>query len=202
MDCITTIAQGANYYPNWQPTQNVPTEKTLTFLGYARMWIGLKNSDDQGTRFDLRTEVYRNGSLVASGLTRCITGVTRNPNSALEALVAFDPFAPVQINSGDVIALKVLTRIGTNANDTKCAGHNNAVGLRLYYDAFSRQSRFGAQFSPDPLADFFLHTSGPLDFLDDSAPTGATAIFKDSPPVNFSGGNLWKEIDTWSMTIQ
>ena len=32
-------------------------------------WIGLKSSDDQGTNFDLRVEVYQNGVLVASGET-------------------------------------------------------------------------------------------------------------------------------------
>src|SRR5262249_14600632 len=45
--------------------------RTLTALGDAHMWIGLKSSDDQGTAFDVRTEVYRNSVLVASGTTRC-----------------------------------------------------------------------------------------------------------------------------------
>lgn len=176
--------------------------RVLTSLGDARTWIGLKNSDDQGTRFDLRTEVYKNGTLVASGLTRCMVGVTRNPNNALEALVPFDPFVPVTYNAGDVMSLKVLTRIGTNRNDTKCAGHNSAVGLRLYYDSVQRQSRFAAQLSPDPLKDFFLHTQGSNDVLDDVAPTGTTALFRDSAPVNFASGNAWKTIGAWSRTIQ
>jgi hypothetical protein len=52
-------------------------------LAPATLWISLKNSDDQGTQFDLRTEVYINKTLVSVGITRCITGVTRNPTKAI-----------------------------------------------------------------------------------------------------------------------
>ena len=102
--------------------------------------------------------------------------------------------------SGEVLSLHVLTRIGTNPDSTKCPGHSNAVGLRLYYDATSRPSRFGAELTPDPLKDFFLH-SGSSDFLDDTAPIATTAKFKDSPAVNFAGGNPWKAIGTWSIML-
>ncbi|MGH9908759.1 MAG: LamG domain-containing protein [Pyrinomonadaceae bacterium] len=106
----------------------------LTSLSPATFWIGLKNSDDQGTQFDLRTEVYINDTLVAEGETRCITGVTRNPSKAKEVSVEFGPISDGGFASGDGLALRVLTRIGTNPDDTKCSGpggsHNNAVGLR------------------------------------------------------------------------
>jgi len=36
-------------------------------LGDMEVWLGLINSDDQGTRFDLQAEVYKNGSRVSSG---------------------------------------------------------------------------------------------------------------------------------------
>jgi hypothetical protein len=185
-------------------------ERTLT-PGLTRIWLGLKNSDDQGTNFDLRVELHVNGSLAVSGLTRCITGITRNPNSALEAMVSF-PSTLVTYHSGDVLSLKVLARIGTNVNDTKCAGHNNAAGLRVYYDSFQRQSRIGLGLSPNPVRDFFLHSGRSGDFLNAIAPAfpgggagsanaaaTATARSKDSSSVSFSGGNPWKEIGTWSM---
>jgi len=125
---------------------------TLSNVGDFHGWVGLKNSDDQGTQFDLRTEVYKNSMLVASGTTQCITGVTRNPNLAKEVTVDFDPLAPVLLAPGDVLSLQVLTRIGTNPDGSKCPGpggsHSNAVGLRLYFDAVSRPSRFDATFAP------------------------------------------------------
>ena len=83
--------------------------------------------------------------LVAAGLTRCIAGITRNPNQASEITVSFDPFDPASFDGAtDVLKLIVQTRIGTNPDDTKSQGHNNAVGLRLYFDAVNRTSRFGA----------------------------------------------------------
>jgi hypothetical protein len=185
-------------------TQVVASGKTLASLGPATLWIGLKNSDDQGTQFDLRAEVSKNGTLVAAGQTLCITGVTRNPDQAKQATVSFSSFTPVSVATRDTLSLKVLTRIGTNANGTKCSGpggsHNNAVGLRLYYDAVSRSSRFGTQISPDSLKDTFLH-SGASDFLNTTTPSATSAKFKDSPAVNFNNGNAWQIIGTWSMTL-
>jgi hypothetical protein len=98
----------------------------------------------------------------------------------------------------------VLTRIGTNPDGSKCSGpggsHNNAVGLRLYYDSPTRPSRFGAEISPDPLMDYFLHSASGNYFLNDVSPTG-TVKYKDSSGVNYKNGNPWKEIGTWQMEL-
>ena len=84
---------------------------------------------------------------MASGETYCIEGVTRNPDLAKEAIVVFSPFSPAAFNgTTDVLSLRILTRIGTNGSGGFCGGHSNAVGLRLYFDAVSRPSRFGGTF--------------------------------------------------------
>lgn len=176
----------------------VPTRE-LSSLAPASFWVGLKNSDDQGTQFDLRAEVYVRNALVSAGVTRCVTGVTRNATNAKQVGVSFGAISGGVVESGDIVSLRVLTRIGTNPDDTKCPGHNNAVGLRLYYDVVSRPSGFGATITPDPPTEFYLHSSG-TDFLNDMAPTAGTAKSKDSLNLNFAGGNPWKEIGTWSMT--
>jgi chitodextrinase len=137
-------------------TWQVTTSGTLTELNNLHVWLGLKNSDDIGTRFDLRAEVYRNGqSLITSGESYCIQNITRNPDLAKEVVVSFGSFSPVDFNSGDIISLKIFTRIGTNGDGTFCGGHSNAVGLRLYFDAVSRPSRFDATISENspPVAD-------------------------------------------------
>jgi uncharacterized repeat protein (TIGR03803 family) len=172
----------------------------LVSVGSTHAWLGLKTSDDQGTRFDLLAEVYHGSSLVTSGLTRCIIGVSRNPNQALEALVQLGEFGAVPLESGDEVTIRLSTRIGTNPNGTKCGGHNNAAGLRLYYDGATRPSRVEAQLSPADMTDYFLHTAGPANLLDDQAPDGA-AKFKDSPAVSFVGGNPWKAIGGWTLTV-
>ena len=133
----------------------------LTAASPAHLWIGLKNGDDQGTQFDLKVELTKNGTVVASGLQRCITGVTRNASLAKEAVVAFDAFSSVPVATGDVLALNVSTRIGTNPDDTKCAGHNSATGLRLYYDSTNRPSRFDTTITPDPSEDDYCIPTAP-----------------------------------------
>lgn len=167
----------------------------------ANLWIGLRNSDDQGTSFDLRTEVRVNSTLVASGLTRCIAGVTLNPAKAKQVQVPFAQAIQTQVTTGDVITFKLLARIGTNADDSKCAGHNNATGLQLYYDANSRASRFTGEITPAPSGDFFLHSAA-TDYFDALAPAATSSKTKASGALNFAGGNAWKEVGTWSGPVQ
>lgn len=73
-----------------------PLANAVVDAGPATLWIGLKNSDDQGTQFDLKTELYKNGALISEGKSLCITGVTRNPSLAKEATVVFGP-----VSNGD-----------------------------------------------------------------------------------------------------
>jgi hypothetical protein len=121
----------------------------LPTMSGLHAWVGLKNSDDIGTKFDLRAELSKNGILVASGGARCLTGITVNPALAKEVTVLLDPFPSVEFNgTTDTLNLKLLTRIGTNPDDTKCTGpggsHNSAAGLRMYFDGVSNSSQFGA----------------------------------------------------------
>jgi hypothetical protein len=72
----------------------------VTTLGAGRAWIGLKNSDDVGTRFDLRTEVSVGSTTVphdvenvrggSSGLARAVMDAIF-PSTALDPPVAVDP---------------------------------------------------------------------------------------------------------------
>jgi hypothetical protein len=158
--------------------------------GVGRFWMGLKNSDDQGTWFDIKAEVFvnDNSNPVAEGVTRCVTGITRNPAQAKEVMV---PLGSLSVGPGDV-KLKVSTRIGTNPDGSMCGGHSNAVGLRLYYDAVSRKSGFTLDG-----VNQYLHSNGNL-FFNAIEPTGDTAKQKDSASIKFQGGNPWMEIGTWT----
>jgi len=121
-----------------------PTSGPLTSVTDARLWFGLKNSDDQGTRFDIRCEVYKNDLLVTSGEQLCVMGITRNLANAKEVTVLFGPMSPVLLSETDVLSLKVLARIGSNGAGGSCGGHSNATGLRLSFDSISRPSRLVA----------------------------------------------------------
>jgi len=124
------------------------TDGRLKALSDLHVWLGLKNSDDQGTNFGLLAGVYKNGILVASGETYLIKGVTRNPSNAKEVTVSFGSFSPVDFGTTDTLSLKMFTGIGTDGNGKFGGGHSSAVGLRLYFDAGSRPAKFDATFNP------------------------------------------------------
>ncbi len=182
---------------------------SVTALSPVHAWVGLKNSDDQGTQFDLQAELLDGSDVVWTGVERCIKGVTRNPSLAKEAIVNWDSFPAAGVQSGDVLGLRLSTRIGTNPDGTKCAGHSNAVGLRLYYDATSRASGFDMTLAAASV-DQYLHSNGNAcvnaestgvtnRWFDLTAPTATAAKCKDSSSINFAGGNPWKLIGTWTM---
>jgi PKD repeat protein len=183
----------------------------LTDLGDAHLWVGLENSDDQGTRFDLQVELLRNGTAIASGLERCVADITRNPSQAKEVVVDWNAFPDTEIEPGDALSLRVSTRIGTNPDGTKCSpGHNTAVGLRVYYDATSRASRLGIAITPDPSVEVHLRSNGSVCgngpsagvtswYLSTVASTTATAKCKDSASIGFAGGNPFREVGNWSL---
>ena len=136
----------------WQAVPEA-TDGALSGPTPLRVWIGLRNSDDQGTEFDLRADVEKNGVTVATGSVRCITGVTRDPARATEVSVPASPSSPVQFDGGaDVLRLRIFVRIGTKPDGTRCTGpggsHASATGVRLYFDAVGRPSALGAAPSP------------------------------------------------------
>jgi hypothetical protein len=209
--CIGSGRAGCQVLPN--------LTSPLTALGQATLWIGLKNGGDQGTQFDLRAEVYIRGvdtegnetiTLVSEGEKRCIMGVTRNPDNAKEVTIKFGEISDGTFHGGDRLLLEIYTRIGTNRDGTQCSGPggslDSAKGLRLYYDAKNRPSRFAVAATSEPrlepLRDFFLHSTRGENFLDDTEPTARAAQYQDSAGVSFAGADSrWQIIGTWSMPL-
>lgn len=126
----------------WTFVVPLGTTATIDSLADIRTWIGLKNSDDQGTYFDLCAELAKNGTLIGFGETTNIQGVTRNADKAKEVTVGFGSISDRNLAAGDTLSLRILTKV------TAAGGHSSAVGLRLYYDALSRPSRLTP--SPTP----------------------------------------------------
>lgn len=85
-------------------------------------------------------------SFATLGPTWGITGVTRNPASALEVLVPFNPIEDGVFSPTEALSVRVFARIGTDGNGGFCEGHANAVGLRLYFDAVSRPAQLETTF--------------------------------------------------------
>ncbi|HEY2785834.1 MAG TPA: SBBP repeat-containing protein, partial [Fimbriiglobus sp.] len=136
----------------WVPIGNWKADPTpagtLSSLSSLKAWIGLKNSDDVGTRFDVRVQLRRNGMLISEGVTRCVQNVNRNPATSTAIAVPSGSFAPVVLVGSDELTLGVATRIGTNSNNGPCGGHANATGLRFYFDSIQQPSSFTAGLAP------------------------------------------------------
>src|SRR5262249_41124819 len=55
---------------------------SLCGLSPVHVWLGVQKPADEGTQFDVRAELLKNGTPVASGITRCVTGLRRAPGQA------------------------------------------------------------------------------------------------------------------------
>jgi hypothetical protein len=171
-----------------------------TSLGYTRLWLGLTDVATEGANFDLLTEVYRNGTLLTSGYAQCIRGAAVYDGDNVEALTFLEPFSPVSYTPGDVLSLKVRARMGTTADGASCSTHGQVSGLKVYYDGVDRASRINLALASASPQDFFLHKSGSADVLSETAPTSIDTIFVQAPTLNFSGGNPWQDVGTWTLT--
>src|SRR5262249_62371736 len=68
-------------------TVTYDVRRTLAAVDTAKIWVGLKNSDDVGLRLDLRAEVLVNGVVAASGdLNNIDTGSSGFNNAILQSV--------------------------------------------------------------------------------------------------------------------
>lgn len=196
-------------------------------LGDAHVWLGLKSGEDRAAHFDVQVELLNNGAPVASGLQRCVGDLENSGWLARKVVVPWERFDPPTLEVGDVLSLRVATRIGTTSDDAPCAGPAEAAGLRLFHDATGRDSRFAATITPEPSVNLFLRgaacdtaaeqglcqshgvgcvalpetTEGELS-LSDEKPRATQASCQDSEGVRFAGGNAWSGLGTWNLDPQ
>jgi hypothetical protein len=160
----------------------------LSSLSPANIWVGLKNSDDVGIKFDLRAEVYYNGTtLIGSGeLGSVIAGSSGFNNAKLDSIPLTLPTA-IGIAPGDTLSIKLLVR---NA----CSGSGkNAGTARLWFNDSQANSRFDATVD-DVNSDLYL--------LDGSA-LGTSAGPGPKKTIDVSAGakcSAWKPFGTWTVT--
>ena len=161
----------------------------LSALSPANIWVGLKNSDDVGIKFDLRAEVYYNGTtLVAWGEIPSVAGGSSGFNNAKLDTIPFTNFpAAVGIAPGDTLSIKLLVR---NA----CSGSGKNSGTaRLWFNDSQADSRFDATVD-DSNSNLYL--------LDGSA-LGTSAGPGPKKSIDVAAGakcSAWKPFGTWTIT--
>jgi len=97
-------------------------------LGDAKLWIGLKNSDDVGLRLDIRAEVLLNGVVVGSGELQDVPGGSSGFNNAVLRTIDLAMNGAVSVPTGAVLTFRPSVRrtcIG--------AGHKSGT-VRFWYD--------------------------------------------------------------------
>lgn len=178
-------------------TRGFPTTLTiaqsctqLTALGPAEAWLGLKNSDDVGTKFDLRADVSRNGVVIGSGQLDGVSGGNSGFNNAVLRTINLALSAPINVCPGDTLSLKLSVRIAANV-----PGHRSGTA-RLWFNDPAANSQFSTTMGGATTPNFLLNGFS-LGSVAGSGPKKTIDTFVDRAV----GGNPFKPFGTWSKTF-
>ncbi|MFY9554914.1 MAG: hypothetical protein WAV47_09405, partial [Blastocatellia bacterium] len=169
----------------------------LSALSPAKVWIGLKNSDDVGTKFDLLAEVLKNDSVVGSGQADNVPGGSSGFNNAVLRTINLALLSgPVEFFPGDKLSFRLSVRV------TAVGGHSSGTA-RLWYNGAAIDtganrdagSRFDATIE-GVTADYFLRSGFAL-----NPAAGASRLSIDVLVNRNAGGNPFKPFGTWSKTF-
>ena len=194
-----TAAQADNVYSfavavsDGEATVSSPIAITVTLhavtsIGPTQVWVGLKNSDDVGTKFDLLAEVYKNGGLIGSGQVNDVPGGSSSFNNAILRTINLSQAGAAGFRTGDVLSIKLSVRVAASS------GHSSGTA-RLWFNDTAGNSLFAATIG-NVARSYFLRSAFALD---SSAGPGPKATVDVS--VNRTvGGNPFKPFGTWSVT--
>jgi photosystem II stability/assembly factor-like uncharacterized protein len=182
-------ADGYLYSGHWGGGVSRSIETTLTrkllSLSPAKLWIGLKNSDDVGTTFDLLAEVYRNGAIVGSGQLNNIAGGSSGFNNAKLNTVPLTLFASVSLNPEDTLAVKLSVRIAAESR------HKSGTA-RLWFNDPVADSHFGATVSATTDS-YYMVVNSRLSLIPGLGPKLTSDVLVDRS----KNGNPFKVFGTW-----
>ncbi len=127
-----------------------------------------------------------------------VSGLVSNPEAAKNVSVSLDAVHGAPLDASGALSLRVLARIGTNPDGTKCSGPAKSTGLRVYSGTADWPSHVALGPSLDPRTTLFLHSASGRNLLAPDPPTATTAALSESASLDFDAGNPWKEIGMWA----
>jgi hypothetical protein len=167
------------------------TAPRLTALGPAKVWLGLKNSDDVGTKFDLLAAVFKNGSPVGGGQLNSVPGGSSGFNNAVLRTINLALSGPADdVHPGDTLSISLSVRIAVGVS-----GHRSGTA-RLWLNDTAANSSFSATIG-GTASDYFLLDSFTLGTSAGAGPKKTIDLFVDRAV----GGNPFKPFGTWSKTF-
>jgi len=158
---------------------------TAGVLHHANVWVGLKDSGDEDTEFDLRAEVFKNGTLVGSGQLNDVSGGGPGVGNAILRTIGLAFSASnVTLVSGDTLSIRLSVRI--SATDHRATA-------RLWLNDTKVDSRFDAPIN-GVNTNFYLRDGFVL-----------TTTLGPGPPRKIDvsanpGNNAFQPFGTWGFT--
>jgi hypothetical protein len=183
-----TITNGACPPSSDDVTITSASGTTVSALGNANVWVGLKNSDDVGVKFDFLAEVLKNGVVVGSGQINDQPGGSSGFNNAILRTISLALSSSQNFCSGDTLSFRLSVRVAATS------GHVSGTA-RLWYNDASANSRFNATVNGTP-TDYFLR-----DFFLLDTTTGPGKRTSDVLVNRNVGGNPFKPFGTWTKTF-
>jgi hypothetical protein len=167
----------------------------LTAAGPASVWLGLKNSDDVGTKFDLRAEVLRNGDVVGAGQLDSVAGGSSGFNNAVLRTINIALPSTVNMSPGGALSVRLSVRIAAGVS-----GHRSGTA-RLWFNDAAATSRLSATLNGSQ-DDYYLVGSPQARMLQKNVvgpgPKNWIDVFVDRAV----GGNPFKPFGAWSIVVQ
>lgn len=161
----------------------------LTALGSANVWLGLRNSDDVGVKFDLLAEALKNGAPVGSGELDNFPGGSSGFNNAVLRTINLALSAPVNIAPGDTLSFRLSVRIAT-------ASSHRSGTARLWFNDAAADSHFDATIGGTTRS-YYLTNGLLLSPMLGPGPKNTSDVSVDRAV----GGNPFKPFGTWSVTF-
>jgi hypothetical protein len=183
-----TVTDPSNNSSSCETTVTVNPSR-LTALGPARFWVGLKNSDDVGARFDLLAEVLKNDAVIGSGQLNDAPGGSSGFNNAVLNTINLALSGPMEISPRDILSIRLSVRVAASSR------HRSGTA-RLWFNDDAADSGFDATFGCVAISQFLLSrfslgpAAGP-------GPKNTIDVFVNRDV----GGNHFKPFGTWSVTF-
>jgi hypothetical protein len=170
----------------------VTVNRTLSALSPAKVWLGLKNSDDVGTKFDLKAEAYVGGVLVGSGQLNAVPGGSSGFNNASLQSIPLTLSAPINAGAGSSLSIKLSVRI-------TCSGNTHTSGTaRLWFNDGQAASGFGATIGGGT-QNYYLLNGFALGTAAGPGPKSTIDVLVNSTQA--CPGRPFQTFGTWSITL-
>jgi alpha-tubulin suppressor-like RCC1 family protein len=160
----------------------------LASAGLSSVWLGLKNSDDIGTKFDVLAEMIKNGSVVGSGQVNDVSGASSGFNNAVQLAIGVVLASATNFGAGDTLGIRLSVRVAAT-------GHRSGTA-RLWFNDASANSRWQMMVN-GVTRTLYMTTGFVLSPAVGTGPGATIDVFVDRAV----GGNPFKPFGTWTMVF-